>query len=81
VQNDLSIGHNGNNRGMTITGPNSSGKSVFMQQIALITYMSHLGSFVPCSKASIAIVDKIITRLRTKTSISLNESSFLTGNH
>ncbi|KAJ3270005.1 MutS protein msh5 [Terramyces sp. JEL0728] len=64
-------------KGVLITGPNSSGKSIFIQQIALITFMAHIGSFVPCSYARIGITDKILTRIKTSTSVIKNESSFL----
>jgi DNA mismatch repair ATPase MutS len=48
---------------LLVTGPNNSGKSVFMRQVALITIMAHVGSFVPCASARIGPVDAIFSRL------------------
>ena len=59
-----------------ITGPNGSGKTVYLEQIALITYMAHIGSFVPCTSAVVGTTDKILTRLRTHSTISKDKSSF-----
>ncbi|KAJ3259106.1 MutS protein msh5 [Boothiomyces macroporosus] len=64
-------------KGILITGPNASGKSLYIQQIALITFMAHIGSFVPCSYARIGLTDKILTRIKTSSSVIKNESSFL----
>lgn len=74
VTNDLEIDH----CPIIFTGPNASGKSVFMQQVALITYMAHIGSFVPCTSATMGITSKLLTRIRTPHSISDGESSFMT---
>lgn len=46
-----------------ITGPNNSGKSVYLKQVGLIVYMAHIGCFVPADKAIIGCVDKILTRI------------------
>lgn len=51
-----------------LTGPNSSGKSVFMKQLGLVQYMGQLGGFVPAEMAQIILVDKLLTRMRTKDS-------------
>jgi len=60
-----------------LTGPNSSGKSVYMKQVGLIVYLAHLGCCVPALEARIPIVDRILTRIQTVESISLGMSSFL----
>lgn len=54
-----------------LTGPNSSGKSVFMKQVGLIVFLAHIGSFVPAAEGTtIGITDKILCRINTKESIS-----------
>jgi len=53
-----------------LTGPNFSGKSVYLKQVALITYMAHIGSFVPAESAVVGITDKMFTRLQTRESVS-----------
>merc|ERR1712013_586347 len=60
-----------------LTGPNSSGKSVFMKQVGLIVYLAHLGCWVPAQSARIPVMDRILTRIQTVESISLGMSSFL----
>ena len=61
---------------MVLTGPNHSGKSVYIKQTAIIVYLAHIGSFVPADKAIIGVTDKILTRLSTAESVSRNESAF-----
>ncbi|XP_035222063.1 mutS protein homolog 5-like isoform X3 [Stegodyphus dumicola] len=60
-----------------LTGPNSSGKSIYLKQIALIAYMAHLGSFVPAQKAIIPVLDGIFSCIYAAESVSINLSSFL----
>lgn len=60
-----------------MTGANYSGKSVYLKQAALITYMGHIGSFVPAESATIGITDRIMTRVQTRESVSKAESAFL----
>ncbi|MCD2401390.1 DNA mismatch repair protein MutS [Borreliella bissettiae] len=60
-----------------ITGPNMAGKSTYLRQVALITLMAHIGSFVPASKAVIGITDKIFCRIGASDNIAKGESTFL----
>ncbi len=60
-----------------LTGPNMSGKSALLRQTALITLMTHTGSFVPASAASIPITDKIFTRVGASDNVSGGESTFM----
>ncbi|KAG9247326.1 muts domain V-domain-containing protein [Calycina marina] len=62
---------------LIMTGPNYSGKSVYLKQNALIVYMAHIGSFVPAERAIIGLTDKILTRIVTRESVSRNQSSFM----
>ncbi|KAM8779407.1 mutS protein homolog 5 [Rhynchonycteris naso] len=60
-----------------ITGPNSSGKSIYLKQVGLITFMALVGSFVPAEEAEIGTVDAIFTRIHSCESISLGLSTFM----
>ncbi|XP_029413742.1 mutS protein homolog 5 isoform X1 [Nannospalax galili] len=60
-----------------ITGPNSSGKSVYLKQVGLITFMALVGSFVPAEEATIGAIDAIFTRIHSCESISLGLSTFM----
>jgi len=62
---------------LIMTGPNYSGKSVYLKQNALIVYMAHIGSFVPADNATIGLTDKILTRISTRESVSRNQSAFM----
>ncbi|KAF9585639.1 MutS protein msh5 [Lunasporangiospora selenospora] len=66
------------NKVMILSGANSSGKSVYLKQVALITYMAHVGSFVPAESAVIGLTDKILTRLQTRETVSSIQSAFMT---
>ncbi|KAG1096434.1 hypothetical protein G6F42_018369 [Rhizopus arrhizus] len=59
-----------------VTGANFSGKSVYLKQVALITYMAHIGSFVPAERATIGITDKVFTRIQTSESVLKPQSAF-----
>ena len=62
---------------LLLTGPNYSGKSVFLKQVALIAYMAQVGSFVPAERATLGITDKIMTRITTRETVSRGQSSFM----
>ena len=52
-----------------LTGPNYSGKSVYLKQVAVVLYMAHIGSFVPATSAEIGWIDKLFTRIQTRESV------------
>ena len=60
-----------------ITGPNMAGKSTYLREIAIITLMAHMGSFVPAAKAVIPLTDKIFCRVGASDNIYRGESTFL----
>ena len=60
-----------------ITGPNMAGKSTYLRQIALITILAHIGSYVPCKLAQLPLVDKIFTRVGSADNIAKGESTFM----
>lgn len=62
---------------LIMTGPNYSGKSVYLKQIALIVYMAHVGCFVPADAAVIGLTDKILTRIATKETMTRMQSAFM----
>jgi DNA mismatch repair protein MutS len=62
---------------LVITGPNMSGKSTFLRQVALIVLMTQIGSFVPADEARIGLVDRIFTRIGAQDEISAGQSTFM----
>lgn len=76
VPNDAYIDQKGNKM-MVITGPNMSGKSTFMRQVALITFMAQIGCFVPADYAKISVVDQIFTRIGASDDLTSGKSTFM----
>ncbi len=76
VPNDTMI-DNRENRMSVITGPNMSGKSTYMRQVALIVLMAQIGSFVPADSARISVVDKIFTRVGASDDLTAGQSTFM----
>ncbi len=76
VPNDTTLDKS-DNRLCIITGPNMAGKSTYMRQVALITLMAQIGSFVPAAHAQIGLVDKIFTRVGASDDLSLGKSTFM----
>lgn len=75
VANDCIM--NNNSSTLLITGPNMSGKSTYMRQIAIIILMAQMGSFVPAKKANLPIIDKIFTRIGASDDLVSGESTFM----
>ncbi|XP_071511736.1 mutS protein homolog 5-like, partial [Diadema antillarum] len=76
VPNDAQFGGD-HTRVKIITGPNASGKSVYLKQVGLIAFMALIGSFVPAESACIGLLDGIYTRVHTQESVSVGLSTFM----
>ncbi len=74
IPNDIMIS---SNELVILTGPNMAGKSTFMRQVALIVLMAQIGSFVPCEKAKVGVVDRIFTRVGAHDILSQGQSTFM----
>ncbi len=66
---------------LIVTGPNMSGKSTILRQVALITLLAHMGSFVPAQAATIGLTDRIFTRVGAVDDIGRGQSTFLVEMH
>ena len=76
IPNDVNLDLE-NNRLLIVTGPNMAGKSTYMRQVALITLMAQIGSFVPADEAEIGIVDRIFTRIGASDDLASGQSTFM----
>lgn len=76
IENDTLLDDD-ENRIMVLTGPNMAGKSTYMRQVAIITLLAHMGSFVPAKEATIPIVDRIFTRVGASDDLALGQSTFM----
>ncbi len=76
VPNDVNMDTD-ENRMLIITGPNMAGKSTYMRQVALITLMAHIGSFVPARSAKISLCDRIFTRIGASDDLAGGQSTFM----
>ena len=75
VSNDVWLDENESSM-LLITGPNMSGKSTYMRQLALIVLMAQAGSFVPAAAAKIGICDRIYTRIGASDNLAMGQSTF-----
>lgn len=76
IPNDTFIG-SAAERLFLITGPNMAGKSTYIRQVALITILGHIGSFVPAKAALIPMTDKVFTRIGASDDLSRGQSTFM----
>ncbi|MBO19405.1 MAG: DNA mismatch repair protein MutS [Chloroflexi bacterium] len=76
VPNDVDLS-NDETRVVVLTGPNMAGKSTYIRQVAIITLMAQIGSFVPASEAKIGLVDRIFTRVGLQDDLATGQSTFM----
>jgi len=76
VPNDIQLA-NDDAQLIVLTGPNMSGKSTFLRQVALIVLMAQIGSFVPAASATVGLVDRIFTRIGAREDIASGQSTFM----
>ncbi|MEN0020236.1 MAG: DNA mismatch repair protein MutS [Planctomycetota bacterium] len=81
VPNDVELGVAGNAasraRLALLTGPNMAGKSTYIRQVALLTLLAHIGSFVPADRATIGVCDRICTRIGADDALHRGQSTFM----
>ena len=75
VPNDVEL--SAEERVLVLTGPNMAGKSTYIRQVALITLMAQVGSFVPAAEARIGLVDRIFTRVGLQDDLATGQSTFM----
>lgn len=76
VPNDVTLEPN-ESRLLLITGPNMAGKSTYLRQVALLTLMAQIGSYLPVASAEIGLVDRIFTRIGANDDIARGQSTFM----
>ncbi|MGD9118557.1 MAG: DNA mismatch repair protein MutS [Dehalococcoidia bacterium] len=76
IPNDIYLS-NDDTQLIVLTGPNMSGKSTYLRQVALIVLMAQVGSFVPAQSATIGIVDRIFTRIGARDDLAAGQSTFM----
>lgn len=77
ISNDTHLEAEEGERTLLLTGPNMAGKSTYLRQVALITLLAQIGSFVPARQARIGLVDRIFTRVGAEDDIASGKSTFM----
>lgn len=77
IANDCELGSNGKSSLWLITGPNMGGKSTFLRQVALISILGQMGSYVPATHANLGIVDQIFCRVGAGDDLYRDQSTFM----
>ena len=75
IPNDIALDEAG--RVMLLTGPNMAGKSTLLRQVGLCVLLAQMGSFVPCRRASIGVVDRLFTRVGASDNLVRGQSTFM----
>jgi DNA mismatch repair protein MutS len=76
VANDTKLGQE-SGRIVILTGPNMAGKSTYLRQVALVCLLAQIGSFVPASRATLGVVDRIFTRIGAQDDLASGQSTFM----